>query len=158
VASHGTQHAMVPVSRPVIQASADAVHKIRLVLRFLLSVLDSSAISSQAQQHPHMLDRYLLHLLYEFHQQVTAAYDSYQFNRVCSLITNFVTNDVSALYCHLIKDRLYCDKKDDPSRLACQQVVGHILNTVLLAIGPILPYLAEEVYLYHPHKDGKYGF
>ena len=39
-----------------------------------------------------------------FHQ-VNQFYESYQFNRVCTVLTNFITNEVSALYCHLTKDR-----------------------------------------------------
>ncbi|CAG2063576.1 unnamed protein product, partial [Timema podura] len=39
VSSHATQHATVPVSQSTLQDSKDAVHKLRLVLKFLLGAL-----------------------------------------------------------------------------------------------------------------------
>ncbi|PNF36001.1 Isoleucine--tRNA ligase, mitochondrial [Cryptotermes secundus] len=39
VACHATEHSNIPVSRNVLEASAEAVHKIRIVLRFLLGTL-----------------------------------------------------------------------------------------------------------------------
>lgn len=68
---------------------------------------------------------------------------------------HFVTNDVSALYCHLIKDRLYCDEVTSPTRAAAVQVAKEILNILIRTIAPILPHLAEEAWLHHPQNYGK---
>ncbi|PSN30029.1 hypothetical protein C0J52_26258 [Blattella germanica] len=50
--------------------------------------------------------------------------------------------------------RLYCEPADSPQRHACQLVMGHILEIVTRAMAPVLPHLAEEVYLHHPLKKG----
>lgn len=50
--------------------------------------------------------------------------------------------------------RLYCAQVDAPERRACQLVMNHILETVTRAVAPVLPHLAEEVFLYHPCKEG----
>jgi isoleucyl-tRNA synthetase len=50
--------------------------------------------------------------------------------------------------------RLYCAPVDAPERRACQFMMSHILETLTRAVAPILPHLAEEVYLYHPCKAG----
>jgi isoleucyl-tRNA synthetase len=59
------------VSQAVLEASAEAVHKIRIVLRFLLGVLhDFTSDDRVVDESLYLLDRYLLHLLYDLDQQV----------------------------------------------------------------------------------------
>ncbi|KAJ9586315.1 hypothetical protein L9F63_020023 [Diploptera punctata] len=144
VACHATQHANIPVSSNVVTSSAESVHKIRIVLRFLLGALHDYT-SNHNEDDLFLLDRYMLHLLHEFHHQVQNAYDNFQLNKVCILLTNFITNEVSAMYCHVIKDRLYCEPADSTQRRACQFVMSHILEIVTRAIAPVLLHLAEEV-------------
>lgn len=60
--------------------------------------------------------------------------------------------DVSNLYCHAVRDRLYCDSLDSPERQQCVQVLTHTLETVLRAMGPIVPHLAEEICMHWPGK------
>jgi isoleucyl-tRNA synthetase len=72
VACHATQHANIPVSPNVLEASAEVVHKIRIVLRFLLGAIhDLWPDSGQnTDKSLYFLDRYLLHLLFEFSENV----------------------------------------------------------------------------------------
>nr|CAD7263658.1 unnamed protein product [Timema shepardi] len=171
VSSHATQHATVPVSQSTLQDSTDAVHKLRLVLKFLLGALhDYPPLTTREPESGDsfaLLDQYMLHLLWELNQQVTPLisicflllcpasviemYENYQYNKVCATLVNFVTNHVSAFYCHIIKDRLYCEHESDPRRRDCQTVLFYILETLTGAFAPVLPHLAEEIYLYHPH-------
>jgi isoleucyl-tRNA synthetase len=60
------------VSQPVLEASAEAVHKIRIVLRFLLGALHgfTSDIDKDVGKNLYFLDRYLLHLLFDFDHHV----------------------------------------------------------------------------------------
>ncbi|XP_047114765.1 isoleucine--tRNA ligase, mitochondrial [Schistocerca piceifrons] len=151
VASHGTHHGNISISNNLLDSSADSIQKIRIVLRFILgSINDFQNKSDTDAVHLYNLDKYLLNLLFGLEKEVVAMYDTYQFNHVCKLMTNFVTNDLSALYCHLIKDRLYCESSNSPKRRACQLVLSHILEGVTHMIAPVLPFLAEEVYLHHP--------
>lgn len=68
---------------------------------------------------------------------------------------NFLTNIVSPVYCHLIKDRLYCDEAASPTRLAAVEVTRGTLTVLARSIAPIVPHLVEEVWLYHPENLGK---
>lgn len=77
-------------------------------------------------------------------------YDSYNYHHASKTILNFLTKDVSSLYCFLIKDRLYCDEATSPSRIAVIQVIKGTLTVLLRTIAPIVPHLAEEVWLHHP--------
>ncbi len=49
--------------------------------------------------------------------------------------------------------RLYCDSEDSLGRRSCQTVLEEILDGVTRSIAPILPHLAEEVYLHAPGHD-----
>ncbi|XP_063223894.1 isoleucine--tRNA ligase, mitochondrial isoform X1 [Bacillus rossius redtenbacheri] len=150
VACHATQHASIPVGQGVLRNSADHVQKLRGVLRFLLGAAHDMAAAGDGEEQFFVLDRYLLHTLHELHSEVVAMYDNYQYNSVCTSLVNYVTNEVSNLYCSLCKDRLYCELKDDPRRRACQTVLVHILEVLTHCMAPVLPHLAEEVYLHHP--------
>nr|CAD7407887.1 unnamed protein product [Timema cristinae] len=219
VSSHATQHATVPVSQSTLQDSTDAVHKLRLVLKFLLGALhDYPPLTTREPESGDSftpLDQYMLHLLWKLNQKVVEMYENYQYNKVCATLVNFVTNHVSAFYCHIIKDRfeeilklnvntldaltplspvilieeyskrvsfiarsfrlfnilltyimrlyywgyvfdivLYCAHESDPRRRDCQTVLFYILETLTGAFAPVLPHLAEEIYLYHPHYTG----
>lgn len=54
--------------------------------------------------------------------------------------------------------RLYCDPEDSLGRRSCQTVLEEILDGVSRSIAPILPHLAEEVYLHSPGHDGTRPF
>lgn len=71
---------------------------------------------------------------------------------------HFVANDVSALYCNIVKDRLYCEEATYPPRIAAVQVLKEILTIFLRTLTPILPHLVEEVWLHHPENHGKINF
>lgn len=49
--------------------------------------------------------------------------------------------------------RLYCDAEDSLGRRSCQTVLEEILDGVTRSIAPILPHMAEEVYLHAPGHD-----
>lgn len=49
---------------------------------------------------------------------------------------------------------LYCDPEDSLARRSCQTVLEEILDGVTRAAAPILPHLAEEVYLHAPGHPG----
>ncbi|XP_071454939.1 isoleucine--tRNA ligase, mitochondrial [Hetaerina americana] len=161
VASHSGTHNNMPVSSELLEASAKSVHKLRLVLRFLLGCLYGSEEADAVHADScdgQLLDKYLLHLLGNFDSKVCMQYETFQYNRVCSTVINFITNEVSALYCHLIKDRLYCFPIESKERKSCIRTISGILDVVSRAIAPILPHLIEEVYLHHPVPKGDAGF
>jgi isoleucyl-tRNA synthetase len=79
----------------------------------------------------------------------------YQFNDALSLIHNFCVNELSAFYLDAVKDRLYCDGSDWPSRRSTQKACHYVLFTLVKLIAPFLPHTAEEVYQRIPLKVRK---
>lgn len=45
---------------------------------------------------------------------------------------------------------MYCDAEYSEERISCQMVYFYVLESLLRAIGPIVPHLAEESYMHHP--------
>ncbi|XP_011502157.1 PREDICTED: isoleucine--tRNA ligase, mitochondrial [Ceratosolen solmsi marchali] len=153
IASHATQHRLIPIKRTSLQESVDEIHKFRLVFRFLLGVLHTYDKSKSVTEPLYNnLDKYMLHQLYHFHLNINSLYEKYQYHNVSNAIVNFITNDVSSIYCHLIKDRIYCEKIDSPFRLGALDVIGEVLAVSVRSIAPIMPHLAEEVWLHHPEN------
>ncbi|XP_071637863.1 isoleucine--tRNA ligase, mitochondrial [Temnothorax longispinosus] len=152
VASHGCQHSQVPVTTTLLRESHETVQKLRLVLRFLLGVLHSYSEGITVEPEYLYLDKYMLHALHEYNKKIQNLYDNYLYHHACKLVTNFLANTVSPVYCHLIKDRLYCDEAASPTRLAAVEVTRATLTVFARSIAPIVPHLAEEVWLYHPEN------
>lgn len=150
VANHGIQHNNIPVVDTLLQNSADCVQKIRSILKFLLGVLNPYNVSNDIKAEYLILDKYMLHRLYHFNKEIQNYYDHYEYHNVCRTIINFIVNDVSATYCHLVKDRLYCEKATSPQRIGAVDIIDDILVTLTRSIAPIIPHLAEEVWLYYP--------
>lgn len=84
-------------------------------------------------------------------------YDNYEYHHAGKTIMHFIANDVSALYCTLIKDRLYCDEATSSTRVAAVLVVKDILNVLLRTMAPILPHLAEEAWLHYSGNNGNFS-
>ncbi|MBN3324679.1 SYIM protein, partial [Atractosteus spatula] len=128
--------------------------KLRNTLRFLLGNLQGFDPQTQAVEPRDMyyIDQYLLHLLREYSIKVTDAYSAFDFGRVIRLLQGFISRDLSSFYFSIIKDRLYCDPESSLGRRSCQTVLEEILDGVTHSIAPILPHLAEEVYLHSPGR------
>lgn len=153
VAAHAAQHTAVPVSKNTLQGSAECVQKLRATLRFLVGSVGSADMPKQPYAL-RMVDKYFLNLLSTFRHEVDEAYRTHQYQRATSLIVNFVNNDVSGFYLHLIKDRLYCGRRKEIDDVRCVLAAAfHIINR---AIWPITPFLVEECWSYHRHKEAFY--
>lgn len=61
-------------------------------------------------------------------------------------IQNFTTNDLSAFYFDVIKDRLYNERQAGLARRSAQTVLYHILQTYTTALAPVACHTAEEIY------------
>ncbi|XP_043279296.1 isoleucine--tRNA ligase, mitochondrial [Venturia canescens] len=152
VANHGCQHTQIPISDKLLRASAGSVQQIRAILRFLLGAIHPYDSCADVEAQYLFLDKFMLHRLYHYNNEIQGFYDNYQFHRICQTILNFIVNDVSSIYCQLVKDRLYCDEATSPCRIGAVGVMGEILAVLVRTLAPIIPLLAEEAWLYHPEN------
>ena len=103
----------------------------------------------------HPIDKWALHQLSQLVEQVTQAYDAYEFHRAFKeYIDPFCANTLSATYHAILKDRLYTMAPNDPVRRSSQTVLHHIFSTFTKLIAPLLPFTADEAYAYfHTNTD-----
>ncbi len=144
----------VSISKNIINQTADLSRKIRNTARFLLSNLYdfNPAEDAIAYQSLPELDRYMLHRLYTASQEITQAYDQFQFSRVCQTIQNFCTVELSNFYLDVAKDRLYISAANAFRRRSCQTVLMYCLEMLAKAIAPILAHTAEDIWQHLPYS------
>jgi isoleucyl-tRNA synthetase len=94
-----------------------------------------------------LLERWLLHRLYELDRTVREAYDTYQFRVALSAIVEFCNVDLSAFYVDVRKDALYCDPPMSLRRRACRTALEETFQRLTAWLAPILPFTAEEAWL-----------
>lgn len=138
----------VLVGPSILEKCNEELFKIRKVMRYLLGNIHDLDIaeSSLTMDQLWPQDRYMLHLLHQFGQQVSIHYDSNNYNKVLQTVEKFVNSDVSGFYCSMTKDRLYCSEKTSLERRSSQFVQYHILDVVVRTLAPILPHFSEEMF------------
>lgn len=134
----------VPCSDSLLQIAGDGYRRIRNTLRYLLGNLSDYAPVDHAELLP--LDRWIVDKVHALAVRCLKGYGEYRFNQVLSDIHNFCVNEVSAVYSDAIKDRMYCDGRDWPSRRSAQAACHEVLVVLTKLVSPILAHTAEEVY------------
>jgi isoleucyl-tRNA synthetase len=78
--------------------------------------------------------------------QVRTAYDQYQFQEVWRPISEFCSNDLSALYFDIRRDALYCDRPDSLRRRACRTVMDAVFERLTAWLSPLASFTMEEAW------------
>jgi isoleucyl-tRNA synthetase len=147
----------VPLGKNMLKQLNDVRGKIRNTARFLLGNLHdyNPAADSVAYGDLPELDRYMLHRITEVFDDVTDAFEKYQFFRFFQTIQNFCVVDLSNFYLDIAKDRLYISSADAHRRRSCQTVLAVALENLSRAIAPVLSHLAEDIWQFLPYSTGK---
>lgn len=82
--------------------------------------------------------------------QIWKLYDTYEYHRVVTNTQNFVANQISAIYLHTIKDRLYCGDKIDIKNI--HYTLLNCYKVLCSTLWPIIPFLVEESWQYYDPK------
>ncbi|XP_026750384.2 isoleucine--tRNA ligase, mitochondrial [Galleria mellonella] len=159
VASHATQHSQIVISKKLLDDCQSEVIRIRSILKYLLGVInDLEKPDFDRKPSLNYFDEYLLGETYDFLKQISEHYSHFRYNHIAQATLFFISNKVSALYCHCVKDRLYCSHRESDQRLSAQLVVNTILISLCKALGPILPHLIEEAWQHHPLYERPFHF
>jgi len=141
-------------SDAIFKQLSDKYLKIRNTARYILGNLDGFDADEPvpwADMLP--LDRWALAQLKKLIERCLAAYDRYEFHAVTYAVHNFCVVEMSNFYLDVIKDRLYCDRRDSLSRRSAQTAIYLILDAVTRLLGPILSFTADEIWLAMPHAQ-----
>ena len=135
------------IGKTVLGTVADGYRKLRNTVRYLLGALagfeESERVELEAMPP---LERFVLHRLWELDRQVRAAYEGYQFAEAVRAISDFSSNELSALFFDIRKDSLYCDRPDSERRRACRTVMDEVFSRLTAWLHPLLPFTMEEAW------------
>ena len=101
------------------------------------------------------LEQLMLHRLSELDPVIRRAYETYDYAKVISTLTQFMNTELSAFYFDIRKDALYCEPPSSAKRLAALATVEQIFRCVTVWLAPILVFTAEESWLARYGDDGK---
>ena len=135
------------IGKTILQTTVDGYRKLRNTIRYLLGGLagfDEAERVELADMPP--LERFILHRLWQLDAQVRAAYAGYQFQEVWRPISEFCSNDLSALYFDIRRDALYCDRPDSLRRRACRTVMDAVFERLTAWLAPLTPFTMEEAW------------
>ena len=145
----------------MLDQSSEMYRKLRNTLRYLLGALKNFEESERVpwtagvlagetpaiQERLPLLERWLLHRLWELDRAVRGAYGTYQFRIALQAIVEFCNVDLSAFYVDVRKDALYCDAPSSFRRRACRTALDETFSRLTAWLAPILPFTAEEAWL-----------
>lgn len=136
---------------------SEQYRKIRNTFRFMLGNINPKDFDYQrdlvAYDNLMDVDKYMLVRLNEVILKALNAYEHYDFVMVSSVLTNFMTNEISSYYLDFTKDILYIEKVDSLRRRQVQSVIFKLLDALVKLWSPILCFTTYEIWKYYKHED-----
>lgn len=136
------------MSDEILKQCSEMYRKVRNTFRFLLGNIapeDFTKADLVPVEKLDDLDKYMLIRLNDVNEKARKAYEEYRFSDITSMLSNLMTNELSAYYLDYAKDVLYIEKQEDPKRRMMQTVLYHACDVLLRAWAPILTHTCEEV-------------
>ncbi len=144
----------VRLGKDNMKLAGDLYRRVRNTFRFLLGALDGFTQDEKLNESEYAkmpeLEQLVLHWLAEKDQELRGLIADFEFSRAAQSLHHFCTNELSALYFDIRKDRLYCDRPDSFERRACRTVLYHVLDCLSTWFAPILPFTTEDVWNHRP--------
>ncbi len=141
----------IAVSPEILKRVAEAYRRIRNTFRFLLGNLyDFQAKDTIPSEEMEKIDKWALHRLQEVIESTRENYEKFRFHLVFKEIHNFCSNDLSAFYFDVLKDRLYTESPNSKKRRSAQTALVKILVALCKLIAPILVFTTDEVWEHIP--------
>ncbi len=138
----------VRISQEIIGQLIDAYRRIRNTFRFILGNLYDFSPAKDAVKPGDLMeiDRWILSKTQRLLEDVTSAYENYDFCRAYHLLSNFCTVELSSFYLDIMKDCLYVNATKSPERCSAQTAMYSILEVLIKVSAPILSFTAEEAW------------
>ena len=139
----------------IIKQLAEIFKKTRNTARFLLgNIFDFDPAKDYVKYEDlKQIDKFALHKLNKVVEEVTVAFDNYEFYKYFQCLQNFAAVDLSSFYLDIVKDRLYTAGKKSVSRRACQTVLYETLQVLVRILTPVMPHQAEDIWQNTPEMQ-----
>lgn len=136
----------------IINQISEIYRRIRnTIFKYSLSMLENFEPNKDLCNELEIEDKYILTKLHYLLVNINNWYNEYNFSNIVKAINEF-TLEISSWYFDIIKDSMYCDNLENIRRKQIQTVIYYILKNILIALAPIIPHTAEEVYSYTNFK------
>jgi isoleucyl-tRNA synthetase len=132
----------------ILKRVVESYRRIRNTLRFLLANTSDFDVRTDAVPVAQMveLDRYALALTAHVQAEALASYERFEFHPVVARLQTFCSEDLSAFYLDVLKDRLYTTAPGSHARRSAQTALWHITSSLLRLMAPFLSFTAEEAH------------
>ncbi|MEQ6359606.1 Isoleucyl-tRNA synthetase [Thermoanaerobacter thermohydrosulfuricus] len=143
------------ISQEILKQMTEAYRKIRNTSKFLLSNLYDFDPDKDMLPYEELLeiDKWALYRLNRVVEELTEAFDKYEYYDFLHLVHTFCVVDMSSLYLDILKDRLYTYPATSKERRAAQTTLYIILDTLVRLIAPVLTFTSEEIWSYMKHDS-----
>lgn len=128
----------VVIGTPVLKSIHTSLIKYRTITKMLLGSMLETARTTRLTATDHIAVIQLRDTMNE----VTKAYDSFEFYKGFSALNRWINNDLSAFYLEALKDRLYCGDGGG--------ALEPIFWGMMRMLAPITPMLVEEAWDHAP--------
>ncbi|MGB5855079.1 MAG: isoleucine--tRNA ligase [Oceanisphaera sp.] len=148
------------VSDEILKRSADAYRRIRNTARFLLANLNgfNPETDMVAPEDMIVIDRWAVGRAQAIQQEITTAFDEYNFHLVTQKLMQFCSIEMGSFYLDVIKDRQYTAKADGLARRSCQTALYHIAEALVRWMAPIMSFTADEIWNQLPGERAQFVF
>ena len=140
----------ISLSEERIEGYRHFVNKLWNASRFALMHVDGCEPGLPAG-NLELKDRWILSRLNSVIIQVRDALEDYRFNEAANALYQFVWREFCDWYVEMAKPSLY-DRDNAAQRSATQQVLFHVLRTIVELLHPIMPFVTEEIWQKLPGK------
>ncbi|HIP44838.1 MAG TPA: isoleucine--tRNA ligase [Sulfurospirillum arcachonense] len=137
------------ISDGILKQVSEQYRKIRNTCRFLLANCEGLE-EILPYEKMGVLDRWILNHAKKVFDEVEANFREYDFSKGFSLLSHFITVELSGIYLDISKDRLYCNGENENIRLSAQSATALIARRLLALIAPTLTYTVDEILEYAP--------
>lgn len=135
------------IGKEILKYQQDIYRRYRNTLRYLLGALDQyKGDSKTSYESLPILEKWVLHRLYELQQIYVSAVENYSFQAFYHQLHGFCSSDLSAFYFDIRKDTLYCDGLGSPKRQANLYVMDQIFKHLVLWLNPVLSFTSQEAW------------
>jgi len=131
-----------------VQQGRDLSNKLWNASRLILLNTEDPADRSVPLKPEALEDRWILSRLESTIESVTDLLAVYDFAHAAQEIYAFVFSDLCDWYLEIAKPRIY-DGEEQVAR-----VLLHTLERTLALVHPVMPFVTEEIWKYHPYREG----
>lgn len=131
----------------ILTRQQDVYRRFRNTIRYLLGVLSDydSKNDIEYSELPE-LEKLILKELYDLDVLLKTSLKELNFQKFCSALHSFCSNELSAFYFDIRKDVIYCDAADSHIRRSCLTVMNQLFLCIVHWLAPILSFTAEEAF------------